>query len=77
MAHFVFRGCRRCDGDLILESGDWRCLQFGRYRYYRRPLPPSTGEFWAFWRRRSGAGSRDGASQHRRRWTNLAGEGAS
>jgi hypothetical protein len=30
--------CLKCDGDLVLEEDEWRCLQCGRYYYPRKPL---------------------------------------
>ncbi len=51
MGRFVFRGCRRCSGDLFVNQGDWQCLQCGRYPQTQRSLPAVASEFWAFWQR--------------------------
>lgn len=40
MGLFRFKACRKCRGDLVLDEGDWLCLQCGTYYYtglYRRP----------------------------------------
>ena len=55
MNWFRLKGCAKCGGDLVLDEGDWLCLQCGTYYYtglYRRidlttqpkdnsPLPPA------------------------------------
>ncbi len=33
MGLFRFKACRKCRGDLVLEEGDWLCLQCGTYYY--------------------------------------------
>jgi len=33
------KSCARCDGDLVLDEGEWRCWQCGHY-YYLSPLHP-------------------------------------
>lgn len=35
-------GCERCQGDLVPEYDEWRCLQCG-HRYYPHPIIPKTG----------------------------------
>ena len=29
--------CRKCNGDLVMDEDDWRCLQCGRYYYSELP----------------------------------------
>ena len=29
----MLKDCGRCGGDLIMDDGDWRCLQCGQYYY--------------------------------------------
>ena len=44
MLHFHLKACSKCHGDLVLDEGDWLCLQCGTYYYnrlYRTPVPPS------------------------------------
>ena len=55
MNWFRLKGCAKCGGDLVLDEGDWLCLQCGTYYYtglYRitdltqqpkesSPLPPA------------------------------------
>ena len=39
MTWFRLKCCVKCGGDLVLDSGDWLCLQCGTYYYtglYRR-----------------------------------------
>lgn len=36
-----FKGCTRCDGDLIFDEGDWRCWQCGQYYY---AIPDASAE---------------------------------
>ncbi len=31
------KSCGKCGGDLVQDTGDWRCWQCGRY-YYPKPL---------------------------------------
>ena len=33
MIRFRLKACLRCNGDLILDEGDWLCMQCGRYYY--------------------------------------------
>ena len=33
MTWFRFKACVKCRGDLVLDEGDWLCLQCGRYYY--------------------------------------------
>ena len=54
MNWFRLKGCAKCGGDLVLDQGDWLCLQCGTYYYTglylrtelnqqpkeSRPLPP-------------------------------------
>ncbi len=43
MNWFRFKGCVKCGGDLVLDQGDWLCLQCGTYYYiglYQRPALP-------------------------------------
>ena len=37
--------CHKCNGDLIYEGDEWRCLQCGKYYYPKRqqPLEPVGG----------------------------------
>jgi hypothetical protein len=30
---FRLKACAKCEGDLVLDDGDWLCLQCGRYYY--------------------------------------------
>ena len=30
---FRFKACSKCRGDLVLDEGDWLCLQCGTYYY--------------------------------------------
>ena len=39
MSWFRFKACRKCQGDLVLDQGDWLCLQCGRYYYTRLHEP--------------------------------------
>lgn len=44
MNNYILKACRRCGGDLAEDSGDWICLQCGRYSYvglYGQAEPPS------------------------------------
>ena len=47
---FRLKACQKCRGDLVLDEGDWLCLQCGRYYYtglYQdRPGQPG-GSQWA------------------------------
>ena len=51
MNRFRFKGCVKCQGDLVLDDGDWLCLQCGAYYYTglyrkhgltRQPQQPAT-----------------------------------
>lgn len=33
----ILKSCTKCCGDLVLEDGDWRCIQCARY-YYVPPI---------------------------------------
>lgn len=33
MNWFRLKACAKCEGDLVLDDGDWLCLQCGRYFY--------------------------------------------
>ena len=33
LSWFRFKACRKCQGDLVFDQGDWLCLQCGRYYY--------------------------------------------
>ena len=33
MTWFRFKKCLKCRGDLVLDDGDWLCLQCGTYYY--------------------------------------------
>ena len=33
MNRFRFKACAKCRGDLVLDEGDWLCLQCGTYYY--------------------------------------------
>ena len=33
MNWFRLKGCAKCGGDLVLDEGDWLCLQCGTYYY--------------------------------------------
>ena len=51
MNWFRLKGCAKCGGDLVLDEGDWLCLQCGTYYYtglYRRSgltqRPKETGQ---------------------------------
>ena len=35
MIWFRLKACVKCRGDLVLDDGDWLCLQCGRYYYTR------------------------------------------
>ena len=37
MNYWRFKSCSRCNGDLILEDSEWRCLQCGHYYYPNVP----------------------------------------
>jgi len=37
---FKLRSCGKCRGDLVLDEGDWLCLQCGTY-YYTELYPGS------------------------------------
>ena len=42
MDRFRFKACLKCRGDLVLDEGDWLCLQCGTYYYtglYQRTGP--------------------------------------
>lgn len=42
MNWFHLKACVKCGGDLVLDEGDWRCLQCGSYYYvglYREGQP--------------------------------------
>ena len=42
MNRFRFKACVKCRGDLVLDEGDWLCLQCGTYYYtglYRKQNP--------------------------------------
>ena len=42
MKLFRLKGCAKCLGDLVLDEGDWLCLQCGTYYYtglYRNHKP--------------------------------------
>jgi hypothetical protein len=45
---FRLKACAKCKGDLVLDDGDWLCLQCGRYYYtglYRnQPQAPHSSE---------------------------------
>jgi hypothetical protein len=43
MISFRLKACVKCRGDLVLDEGDWLCLQCGTYYYtglYRPDAPP-------------------------------------
>ena len=40
----MLKSCSKCGGDLILEDGDWRCLQCARYYYGEREDPVAEPE---------------------------------
>ncbi len=43
MNWFRFKSCVKCGGDLVLDQGDWLCLQCGTYYYtglYQRLQDP-------------------------------------
>ena len=61
MAQFIFRGCRRCAGDLFINQGDWQCLQCGHY-FYRLSRPPPDNAFWDYWRAQSTSPSQSSPS---------------
>ena len=47
MGLFRFKACRKCRGDLVLEEGDWLCVQCGTYYYiglYHRPRPSTSDD---------------------------------
>jgi hypothetical protein len=58
MNWFHLKACLKCGGDLVLDEGDWRCLQCGTYYYiglYRQSQPmewpwlgPNPGQGKAF-----------------------------
>ena len=42
---FYLKSCAKCGGDLVLDEGDWLCVQCGTYFYtdlYRRPDRPES-----------------------------------
>ena len=42
MNRFHLKACVKCHGDLVLDEGDWLCLQCGTYYYtglYRKHVP--------------------------------------
>tara|TARA_B100000315_G_scaffold256712_1_gene303322 strand:+ start:328 stop:636 length:309 start_codon:yes stop_codon:yes gene_type:complete len=44
MISFRLKACVKCQGDLVLDDGDWLCLQCGTYYYtglYRPAALPS------------------------------------
>ncbi len=44
MSWIRFKACVKCRGDLVLDEGDWLCLQCGTYYYtglYREGIFPS------------------------------------
>ena len=43
MNWFRFKSCAKCGGDLVLDQGDWLCMQCGTYYYvglYQQPSNP-------------------------------------
>ena len=34
-----FKSCSRCSGDLIVQNGEWGCIQCGLYYYPQGDLP--------------------------------------
>lgn len=53
MNWFRLKACAKCQGDLVLDDGDWLCLQCGRYCYtglYRnQPQAPHSSEEISRW----------------------------
>ena len=50
MNRFHLKACAKCQGDLVLDEGDWLCLQCGTYYYiglyrkqglFRQPQQPA------------------------------------
>ena len=49
----ILKSCGKCCGDLVLDEGDWRCMQCARYYHSRtegrlgewQPIYPSLGTF--------------------------------
>lgn len=35
---YKFKGCRKCGGDLLQDSDEWRCFQCGHAYYPRRSI---------------------------------------
>ncbi len=33
-----FKGCTKCNGDLVLDGDEWRCWQCGTYYYPKEPV---------------------------------------
>jgi hypothetical protein len=33
---YLFKGCGKCDGDLLMDTDEWRCFQCGRVYYPAR-----------------------------------------
>ena len=46
MNRFRLKGCTKCQGDLVLDDGDWLCLQCGTY-YYTGLYPASGLVLWS------------------------------
>ncbi len=34
---YLFKGCGKCSGDLLMDTDEWRCFQCGRVYYPTRP----------------------------------------
>lgn len=53
MNWFRLKACAKCQGDLVLDDGDWLCLQCGTYCYtalYRnQPQAPHSSEEMSRW----------------------------
>ena len=53
MNWFRLKACAKCKGDLVLDDGDWLCLQCGTYLYtglYRnQPQAPHSSEEISRW----------------------------
>ena len=53
MNWFRLKACAKCKGDLVLDDGDWLCLQCGTYYYtglYRnQPQAPHSSEEISRW----------------------------
>ena len=53
MNWFRLKACAKCKGDLVLDDGDWLCLQCGTYCYtglYRnQPQAPHSSEEKSRW----------------------------